>query len=461
LKTVKNHISSSFRDPSGFLFVEDGKLFRTVNHSYQEHYEKFIHSGLYNKLIEEELLIPHKEVQHLSDERVDIYKIIQPEIVPFISYPYEWCFSQYKDTALTLLKIMKIALDHDMVLKDASAYNMQFYKGKPVLIDTLSFEIYGENQPWVAYRQFCQHFLAPLSLMAYRDVRLNQLMRIYIDGIPLDLVSKLLPFSTRFKHAILLHIHMHARAQKQYESKTSSIISHGVKKQSLVAMTRHLKLAIEGMQWHPVGTEWGDYYKDMNYSKEAFDYKKCLVEGYIKEINPEIVWDLGANTGLFSRLSTSNEIYTIAFDIDPGAVEINYLEQRKNEETMILPLCIDLTNPSPAIGWANKERYSLIKRGPADMALALALIHHLAISNNLSLSLIAEFLNCICRFLIIEFVSKNDSQVQRLLKTRKDIFYHYDQDHFEAAFSEYFSIVKRDTIVETQRVLYLMKAKVI
>lgn len=222
MTAATNRLPSSFRDPSGFLFTENGMLFRSVSRRYQKHYDHLIQSGLYDKLTEINLLIPHGEVdpgtiEHFPGSIEDIYKIIQPEYIPFISYPYEWCFSQLKDAALTTIKIQRQALDHGMVLKDASAYNVQFHKGCPLLIDTLSFEIYQENQPWVAYRQFCQHFLAPLALMATRDIRLGQLMRTYIGGVPLDLASGLLPIASWFKPALLTHIHLHAKAQKRYE----------------------------------------------------------------------------------------------------------------------------------------------------------------------------------------------------------------------------------------------------
>ena len=458
LTPATNRLPSSFRDPSGFLFTENGTLFRSVSRTYQQHYDHLIQSGLYNKLVADELLIPHMEVRQ-HDENNDEYKIIQPEIVPFISYPYEWCFSQLKDAALATLKIQKQALNYNMVLKDASAYNIQFYKGKPILIDTLSFEIYKENHPWVAYRQFCQHFLAPLSLMASRDIRLGQLMRIYIDGLPLDLVSGLLPISTWFKPALLTHIHLHSKAQKRYEAKAPSPASPKVTKHSLIALVHHLESAIAAMKWQPEGTEWADYYEDTNYSASAMKHKKQIVDAYLSESNPRTVWDLGANTGIFSRISAAKEPDTIALDFDPSAVEKNYQQMRKNKETKILPLCLDLTNPSPSIGWANKERLSLIERGPADIVLALALIHHLAISNNLPFSLIATFLSQICRFLIIEFVPKDDSQVQRLLCTREDIFPNYKRDNFEHAFSHNFLILKSQTVTDTQRTIYFMRRK--
>ena len=451
-----NRLSGSFRDPSGFLFFDNGTLFRSVSRLYQKNYDHLIQSGLYDKLVADDLLIPHKEIYHPAENSDNTYKIIQPEIVPFISYPYEWCFSQLKDAALALIRIQKQALDRNMILKDASAYNMQFLKGKPILIDTLSFEIYKENQPWAAYRQFCQHFLAPLSLMASRDIRLGQLMRIFMDGLPLDLASGLLPLSTWFKPSLLFHIHLHAKAQKRYEAKAFPSVAPKVSKHSLIALIHHMESAVADMQRRPEGTEWAEYYEDTNYTQEAMNHKQRLVDEYLSECKPRTVWDLGANIGVFSRIATSKSIDTIAFDVDPAAVEKNYRQMRENKETRILPLCLDLTNPSPSIGWANEEHLSLIKRGPADTVLALALIHHLAISNNVPFSHIAAFLSRLCRFLIIEFVPKNDSQVQKLLRTRKDIFSHYTKEHFEDVFVNHFSILKHDIIVDTQRTLYLM-----
>ena len=186
---TRSHVPGSFRDPSGFLFYRDGLVYRQVNSVYAELYEQLIGSGLYQALVDARLLIPHEEVEIEPAEPSNAYKIIQPEQLPFISYPYEWSFSQLKDAALTTLEIQKRALEYEMSLKDCSAYNIQFWGGKPVFIDTLSFEAYREGHPWVAYRQFCQHFLAPLALMGANDVRLNQLLRVYIECVPLDLAS--------------------------------------------------------------------------------------------------------------------------------------------------------------------------------------------------------------------------------------------------------------------------------
>ncbi|OQA18443.1 MAG: hypothetical protein BWY64_01485 [bacterium ADurb.Bin363] len=454
-----NILPASFRDPSGFVFSQEGLLYRQINTVYRENYDFLISSGLYETLVKQELLIPHEEVS--IDYRLShsAYKVVKPETINFISQPYEWCFSQLKDAALTTLKIQKIAFDYKMSLKDSSVYNIQFRKGKTMLIDTLSFEKYREGEPWVAYRQFCQHFLAPLSLMAYRDVRLSQLFRIFIDGIPLDLASLLLPKRTYFSFPLLFNIHLHAKSQRHFAGKAVKKPDRKIGRIQFLGIIDSLETAIKKMKWCPGGTEWADYYDNTNYSSEAFQTKKQILSDFLDEIKPDNLWDLGANTGVFSRVSASKGINTIAFDIDPAAVEKNYLECVRTKSTNILPLLLDLTNPSPDIGWQNQERESIMKRGPADTVLALALIHHLAISNNLPFYKIADFFSKICKNLIIEFVPKSDSQVQKLLSTREDIFQDYKKDCFETQFSQYFSIKEASDITESDRTLYLMKKK--
>jgi ribosomal protein L11 methylase PrmA len=454
-------VPSSFRDPSGFLFRRNGIIYRQVNPNYKVNYDQLINSGLYKDLISDELLIPHKEVsiQYAMDSRA--YKILRPELITFISYPYEWCFSQLQDAALTTLEIQKRSLNFGMSLKDCSAYNIQFRKGRPVLIDTLSFEQYHEGRPWVAYKQFCQHFLAPLALMSYRDIRLNQLLRIYIDGVPLDLASSLLPFHTHFLFPFVSHIHLHSRSQKHFANKAMHTSEHKISRFSFLGIIYSLESAIKILKWQARGTEWVDYYDSNfnNYSLEALEHKKQIIADFLDIITPECVWDLGGNVGLFSRISSNKGIRTISFDVDPAAVEKNYLDCRNNKENNILPLVSDLTNPSPAIGWLNQERLSLLERGPVDTVLALALIHHLAISNNLPFIKISEFLKSICNSLIIEFVPKTDSQVQVLLLTREDIFNEYTQVDFENCFKVHFKIQRSVKIIDSQRTLYLMKSR--
>jgi hypothetical protein len=456
-KQNSGQLSASFRDPSGFLFSREGVLFRQVNRKYDQEYARLIESGLYDKLVKAGLLIPHVEVDQAPAEAELSHKIIQPERVPFISYPYEWSFGQLKDAALATLSIQRRAMKAGMSLKDASAYNIQFIRGKATLIDTLSFELYKEGQPWVAYRQFCQHFLAPLALMALRDVRLNQLLRVYIDGVPLDLASRLLPSKTRFNFGPLTHIHLHAGAQKRYSGADVKSRAATMSQQAMTGLIDSLDSTVRKLEWKPGGTEWGNYYDITNYSDSAFEHKKQLVKEWSERLKPSLVWDLGANKGVFSRVAGESGAYVVSSDIDPTAVEQNYRQMKEEKAQNILPLLLDLTNPSPSIGWANEERDSFATRGPADMALALALIHHLAISNNVPLLQVADFFAKLGKWLVIEFVPKSDSQVQKLLVSRDDIFPRYTREGFEAAFKEKFKIVEAVNVRESERVLYLME----
>jgi hypothetical protein len=452
-------LPGSFRDPSGFLFFREGNLYRQINKGYQDRYDYFIKSGLYDKLSLKQLLISHQEVDILPEDPDNAFIVIKPFQIPFVSYPYEWSFSQMKHAALLTLEIQKISLENGMTLKDASSYNVQFFKGKPIFIDTLSFELYELGKPWIAYRQFCRHFLAPLALMQYKDIRLGQMLQTNIDGIPLDLASSLLPAKTWLNIGLLMHIHLHAKTERKYADMHVRVQHQQVSKHSLLGLLDNLTTTIEKMHWEPKGTEWAEYYQDTNYSSESFEHKTAIVTRYLKIINPKNVWDFGANIGVYSRIASDKGIFTLAFDIDPSCVEENFRETIKKNEQNILPLLIDLTNPSPGIGWQNEERSSLIKRGPADTVLALALIHHLAISNNVPLLSIADFFSKICNSLIIEFVPKDDSQVQKLLLNRKDIFDEYDENLFEKEFSNYFEIVVKEKIQSSERILYLMKKR--
>jgi hypothetical protein len=451
-------LSASFRDPSGFLFSRDGVLFRQVNRSYEMEYMRLMESGLYEKLVKAGLLIPHIEVDEVPFGSEPASKVIRPQPVPFISYPYEWSYGQLKDAALATLSIQRRALKADLSLKDASAYNIQFVRGKATLIDTLSFEIYKEGQPWVAYRQFCQHFLAPLALMALRDVRLNRLLQVYIDGVPLDLASKLLPFQTRLDFGLLTHLHLHAAAQRRYAGSDVKARPGVMSRQAMTGLIDSLDSSIRKLNWNPSGTEWGNYYDITNYSDAAFEHKRQLVGEWAARMKPALVWDLGANTGVFSRMAAESGAYVISSDIDPAAVEQNYRQMKGEKTENLLPLLIDLTNPSPSIGWANQERDSFAGRGPADMILALALIHHLAISNNVPLPQLAAFFAKFGKFLVIEFVPKSDSQVQRLLISREDIFPDYTREGFESAFMQNFRMHEAVNVRESERVLYLMES---
>jgi ribosomal protein L11 methylase PrmA len=385
--------------------------------------------------------------------------VLQPEIVRFVSYPYEWSFGQLRDAALLTLEIQERALVRGITLRDASAYNVQFHAGRPVLIDTLSFEPRKEGEPWAAYRQFCEHFVVPLALMSRVDVQLGGLLRAHLEGVPLELGDRLLGARSWRSLGLLFHVRLHAAAQRRYRDRAPAArTSSRVTAQTVLGLVRSLRSVVEGLRWNPGGTEWADYTSDNNYSAEATASKRELVTGMLRGQGVRTVWDLGANTGDYSRAARAEAEQIVAFDIDPAAVERNYRRVRAEDERGILPLLMDLTNPSPALGWAHRERLSLEERGPADALLALALIHHLAIGHNLPLERVAAHFARLGRTLVIEFVPKSDSQVQRMLRSRPDIFPCYTREGFEAAFRTSFRIDQAHPVAGSERIVYRMTA---
>jgi hypothetical protein len=451
-------VEGSFRDPSGFVYRRDGTLYRQVNQSFRSQFEACVASGLYDELIREELLIPHERMglEHAASN--EAFAVLRPQPVQFISYPYEWSFSQLHDAASLTLEIQKRALARGFTLRDSSAYNVQFHQGHPILIDTLSLEPLREGHAWEGYKQFCEHFLLPLALMSTQDVRCSTLLRSYLDGIPLDLGSRLLPRRSRLSPSHLIHIHLHAWAQRRYAGTAASSAAKGrrMTRKALMNLIESLASAVRRLTWQPVGTEWAEYTRENSYSETAAGSKHCTVLSYLDASKGGTVWDLGANTGEYSRIARTSASLVVSFDLDPAAVERNYRRVRNQRETAILPLLVDLVNPSPAQGWGGQERLSLEQRGPADALLALALIHHLAIGHNLPLERIASYFARLGRVLIIEFVPKSDPQVTRLLLSRPDIFPAYTKEGFEKAFSRYFRIEAAVQVADSLRWLYHM-----
>lgn len=461
---------SSFRDPSGFVYRHpELGLLRQVQARYQPHYQQLIDSGLYQQLVSDALLVPHDELEDsAAAATAEAWRVLKPIELPVISYPYEWCFSAYRQAALLTLSIQRRALEHGMTLKDASVFNVQFRGVWPIFIDTLSFEIYEDGEPWVAYNQFCRHFLAPLALMAKVDVALNRLLAIHLDGIPLELAVKLLPSRCRLSPGCLMHIYLHARMVRKYSQTDGAEPRRPaarMSKSKLLAMLESLERLLRSLRYQPAGTQWADYYQATSYTHEAFTEKEACVRRMGDSIKPQVTWDLGANTGVFSQIASEFSETTVAWDMDPACVEKGFLALRKQRQTDVHPLLLDLTNPSGRVGWANAERMSLADRGPADLVMALALIHHLAIANNVPLADVASLLARLGRQLIIEFVPKSDPQVQRLLASRVDIFDQYTLSEFERAFGQHFHIEEKQAVDARHddprqgRVIYRMRQR--
>lgn len=440
-------VAGSFRDPAGHLYQEAGQFFRKIEPEFAEEFRNA--APIHRKLIEAELLVSHETVRDDSDGIV-----VRPEEVPFISYPYEWCFGQLKDAALVTLEVQTKCLRDGFTLKDASTYNVQFMGGRPIFIDTLSIVRHKEGEPWIAYRQFCQHFLAPLALMSCAHSSLGRLSLEHLDGVPLEVASRLLPWKTRLRPWVNFHIHLQARM--------ATMVKEGgkaprVSVPHLIALVESLSAIVASLSPKKSGSHWDRYYRETNYSQQAEAEKKRSVAEMVALVRPKSVWDLGANVGVYSRIAAESGARVISLDSDPIVVDRNYALTKSNNDRLILPLVQDLSNPSPSLGWGHQERRSLEERGPADALLALALVHHLTIANNVPLHMVADWFSKIARCAIVEFVPEDDSQVRRLVANRQGVHHPYSRDAFVQAFSRNFQIADSRALADSRREIFLLR----
>jgi hypothetical protein len=460
---------ASFRDPSGYVFRRDGVLYRAIQPTAAADWAAFEERGLAAALIQDGLLVSHSPAALDLAPLPGVAFVIQPREVALISYPYEWAFSQLREAALLTLEAQRRALEMGMWLRDASAYNVQFDRGRPILIDSLSFEVADLAAPWPAYRQFCKHFLAPLALMAHRDLRCGLMLRDFIDGLPLDLAAGLLPGRTRLG-GLFPHLHLHASADRRVQrmqisgADTRPGTSGAPARARPMSMTRHLALldslrrTVEGLHLEP-GGHWLSYSRETSYSAAGVESKRQIVERMLAAAGGTVVWDLGANVGTYSDLAAGSGRQVIAFDQDPSVVELHWRNLSPEARESVLPLVMDLTNPSPGLGWGHQERRSLLERGPADVAMALALVHHLAIGNNVPLPRIADLFARAGRRLVVEFVPREDPMVGRLLAARRDIFTDYTLDAFRTAFDPLFVTLDESPVEDSLRTLFLMERR--
>jgi hypothetical protein len=455
----------SLHDPHGYVCRHKNKFYRVVLQNYQQNYDKLLSTNLLKTLIDKGLLISHNEIplQELGLENdTSVYKLLLPEQLDFISYPQEWSFSMLQDAAITTLEVQAKALEKGFVLKDAAAYNIQFYKGKPIFIDTLSFEIYENGTAWQAYRQFCQHFLAPLYLMAYTDTQLNLLFGVMKDGIPLNLAAKLLPLKARLNMGALWHIFFHAQAEDNTVKATVKENHNKQNKNFTLAFLQQLTeslLATVKKLTYKTKAHWSQYYQ-INVEAEYLANKITTTKEFLSQSKTQYLWDLGTNTGDFSILAMEKGIKTVSFDYDHDSIEVFYRKMKEDStqsklSPFSLPLILNLATPTAAAGWANTERKSWTERNLPDTLLALALVHHVRISDNIPLHEVAALFSNIAPQLIIEFVPKQDEKVQILLQNKTDFYQDYTQENFEEIFKQYYTLKASKRLLPSERILYL------
>lgn len=454
---TSKRVAGSYKDPSGFVFMAGNRICRQVNQVYAPRYDHLMGSGLYDALTSKQWLVPHSELNENLTHTENWYKTLLPAPIHFISYCYEWTGSQLRDAGILTLLIMRKAMEYGMILKDATPFNIQFQNGRPVLIDTLSFEMYEESKPWIAYRQFCECFLYPLLLEKYTGISSHHWLTMHPDGIPATTTAALLPFKSRFNAGVSLHVFLPASIARKKNTGTSK--PAGFSRQKMLNLLQHLESILRKTGEKGSGTTWSNYYHETILGQEYLKAKEAIFRKMIAGTEATTVLDLGANNGYFSRILAEGNRQVIASDFDHMCIHHLHAQTKKEKIRNILPLVLDISNPSAASGFNNTERPAFHQRIRTELVTALALVHHLAISKNIPLPQLAEYFYGIAPQLIIEFPEKEDEKVQLLLSNREDIFPHYNEAGFEAAFGEYFLITQKTRIPGTRRTLYFMNRK--
>lgn len=455
--------SGSFRDPGGQVFEDGGRIYRTIYQTYQDQWERV--GPFLTAMAKKGLVLPFAEVSPLPGT----WKTLLVETIPFISYPYEWSYDQMKDAALLTLELQRQALSMGLILKDASAYNVQFIGNRAVFIDLLSFEIWQEGTPWIAYKQFCSHFLAPLALTAVVDLRCTAMAKLWIDGIPLDLAAAMMPKKKRWNPGLNFHLFLHAGMQHKY----SDTDKYAGKARSVTVTAKYLTgladslerlIQSKALALPEVTTEWGDYYNNTNYTEQAAQAKSRVVAETAADYSGgSLALDIGANTGQYSQLLLPHFSYVVAADIDPLAVTQHYRALKKTARQInMLPLIIDFSNPSADIGFMNQERTAFIRRCQADFVTALAVIHHLRITAGIPLPLLARFFAGLLNdngILLLEFVPKEDSQTRKLLALREDVFSDYTLEQCQTIFADRFTCLEVRPVAGSCRNILTLKKR--
>jgi hypothetical protein len=460
--------AGSFRDPESRVFYADGAVYRALSKDGLEDFEALAGSSLFERAIDDGRLVRTERVEDPSSLPAPLVKeragALRHERIPFVSYPYEWPFSMLKDAALLQLDLLAEALVEDLVLKDSSPYNVQFRGGKAVFVDVGSFEK-RRPEPWVGYRQFCELFLYPLMLQGWKGVRYHPWLRGSIDGIEPPEMRRLLSFRDRFRRGSFTHVFLHARLEQRYagrerEDRSEAKPGAGSKKEVILASVRKLRKLVERIGWEPPEGVWVAYGERNSYTDDDTARKEEFVRTVATGERWGLTWDIGANNGRYSRIAAEGSDYVVAVDADQGPVELLYRTLRDEGNRKILPLTMNLADPSPNLGWRGLERKSLPDRGAPDLVLALALIHHMAISANIPVREFVDWLAGLGCSLVIEFPTREDPMVKRLLSgKRQEEHTDYELGYFERVLAEAFDVERRERLGSGTRVLYFARPK--
>jgi hypothetical protein len=443
----------SFRDRDSRVFVTPDGVYRALSARGLEDFEALRAGELFASAVEEGDLVATELADVTADGLLPgttTAAVLRHERLPFISYPYEWTYGMLRDAAILHLELLDEAMAEGLTMKDASPYNVQWRGAKPVFADIGSFEALRRSEPWIGYRQFCTLFLYPLMLQAYRGVNFQPWLRGSLEGIQPVEMARLLRGRDRLRKGVLSHVALHARLERRYASTSRKAVkqelsSAGFKPEIVQANLRKMRKLVGGMTWKAGQTAWTEYHEDNRGYEEADQRAKHdFVAAAAERAKPRLAWDLGTNDGVFARLIAPHCEFVVASDFDHETVEALYQSLKAEGNTTVLPLVVDLTDPSPGRGWRGVERATLQDRGRPELTLSLALIHHLSITRNVPIDDVVDWLGSLGGTHVVEFPLREDKMVQTLLNAKRDESHpDYDLAHFERCLAQRFEVVNR------------------
>lgn len=459
--------TGSYRDRRGRVFYQSGAVCRGLNADAFAEWNVVAGSRFFQQAMEAGRVV-RTELASSSDNGQSVAPgewavVLRHELIPFISYPYEWTFGMLRDAALLHLELLDAALDEDITIKDGTAYNVQWRGARPVFIDIASFERLKPGEPWMGYRQFCQTFLYPLFLQAYKNVGFHSWLRGALDGIDPRDCAGLMSWRDWLRPGVLSHVVLHAKLHARYSQRETGVRAAlpaaGFQKQMIKANVHKLLRIVRGLKWERPDSVWTGYATQNTYAEADHKRKVDFVRSVVQSRTWTLAWDLGCNTGTFSRIAAENADYVVAVDADHATVDRLYSSLKEEPSRRILPLVGNLADASPDQGWRGLERRSLRERGRPELILCLALIHHLVIGAGIPLPELVRWLADLKSDLIIEFVSREDPMVKLLLRNKPDDYSDYNEALFERLLSELFDLRRREPLESGTRTLYYAASK--
>ncbi len=470
----------SLRDPSGTLFEVDSQLIRQIHPQGKSNWESVKNSQTLKELIEKGSLVRTWEINDPDPELVralpkpqdtlmapqqDLY--LGHDKISFVSYPYEWPPEMLKEAGLLTLDLAIELSKENLGLKDATPFNVLFTGCNPIFVDLLSIEKRNpKDSLWVAYSQFSKTFINPLLAYKYWGQSLQKIFLISREGLTATDLYSQSSFFKKLSPSLFTQITLPAILENWSDRK----LSNHPKNQKLIEENRakftfnfflksvrksFAKLNIDSDNQrtqfkHYMGTE-------SPYSAEQFLAKEQFVKGWLQKYSKSSVLDLGCNDGHFSRIAASLGRRVVAVDSEIELVSKTWKLSRQSHPK-ILPLVINIANPSPASGWKSKEYKSFLERahGEFDCVLMLALVHHLLTTESILLPHILELAKELtANHIILEWVSTSDPMFNHLSKGRD--YSHLTQETFEKECSKHFTLLEKQELPGKTRTLYCLK----